>query len=58
MQRIDELENGMANLNRQLEPTNKGQEATRNLNGESQNLRDREILELLGDVEEKERGQG
>ena len=58
MQRIDELENGMASINKQLEQTNKGQEATHNLNGESQNLKDREILELLGDMEEKERGQG
>ena len=58
MQRIDELESGMASLNRQIEPKSKGQETTNNLSGESQNLRDREILELLGDMEEKERGEG
>ena len=57
MQRIDELENAVANLRTEQAMTKSIKGESTVIEGESQNLKDREILELLGDMdEEKEKG--
>ncbi|MCB4429085.1 serine O-acetyltransferase [Synechococcus sp. MU1643] len=58
MQRIDELENDVRNLRRLQGLTTNMEGTTKVIGGQSQNLKDREILELLGDMEEeKEKGE-
>ena len=49
MERIDELEGTMANLQRCLREVAEGRQLRDVCRGESQNLKDREILEFLGD---------
>lgn len=53
MQRIDELENAVANLRTEQAMTKSIKGESTVIEGESQNLKDREILELLGDMEEE-----
>ena len=49
MERIDELEGTVANLQRCLREVAEGRQLRNVCRGESQNLKDREILEFLGD---------
>ena len=49
MERIDELEGMVANLQRCLREVAEGRQLRNVCRGESQNLKDREILEFLGD---------
>ena len=49
MERIDDLEGTVANLQRCLREVAEGRQLRNVCRGESQNLKDREILEYLGD---------
>ena len=49
MERIDELENKTANLQLQLSEVAAGKRLSKGSEGESQSLKDREIIEFLGD---------
>ncbi len=49
MDRIDELESQVNSLNNALKVIAKGELPNNSLSGESQNLKDREIIEFLGD---------
>ena len=51
MERIDELENTVGNLQRCLREVAEGRALREVCRGEAQNLKDREILEFLGDSE-------
>ena len=49
MERIDDLENTVVNLQRCLKEVAEGRQIRDVCRGESQSLKDREILEFLGD---------
>ena len=49
MERIDELENCVGNLQRCLKEVAADQELPEASRGEAQNLKDKEIIEFLGD---------
>ena len=49
MERIDHLENTVTNLKRCLQEVAAGRQLLEECSGEAQNLKDREILEFLGD---------
>ena len=51
MERIDELESTVGNLHRCLQEVAAGRQLRDICRGESQSLKDREILEFLGDAE-------
>ena len=50
MERIDQLENTVMNLKRCLQEVAAGRQLMEECSGEAQNLKDREILEFLGDA--------
>ena len=54
MERIDELEGTVANLQRCLREVAEGRQLRNICRGESQNLKDREILEFLGESEQQQ----
>ena len=49
MERIDHLENTVTNLKRCLQEVAAGQQLLNECSGEAQNLKDKEILEFLGE---------
>ena len=49
MERIDHLENTVTNLKRCLQEVAAGRQLLEECSGEAQNLKDREILEFLGE---------
>ena len=50
MERIDHLENTVTNLKHCLKEVADGRQLLEECSGEAQNLKDREILEFLGDT--------
>ena len=50
MERIDHLENTVTSLKRCLQEVAAGRQLLDECSGEAQNLKDREILEFLGDT--------
>ncbi len=53
MERIDQLENQIIGLQKNLQDLANGVEPKNILSGKAQNLKDREIIEFLGDTEEE-----
>jgi len=52
MERIDELENTVSNLQRCLQEVAAGRQLSDVCRGAAQNLKDREILEFLGETKD------
>lgn len=54
MERIDELESTVSNMRRYLDEVTNGKEISDESQGKSQNLKDKEIMEFIGEIKEKE----
>lgn len=54
MERIDELESTVSNMKRYLDEVTKGKKMSDESQGKSQSLKDKEIMEFIGETKEKE----